>query len=223
MRYSFGGVGTVRLSVFGTILVAAIAVNVIQFRSIDEEARHNYTAIHQYETDDFIEIGVYGSRALRDLYGLHFALALLAPHSTVITSQDTPYTSDEFGTRIHGFGRVKELVVVPGDGALLELAEAASFDPGPHIVASGEGGQRGAPWAVAVDMTDGEVGAPDAPERFLRRAVRDGTRLSEPPGDPRRFALLQWPMVDDESGHGYMDLLVEMSLLPQELRTEFEG
>ncbi|BCB90491.1 hypothetical protein [Phytohabitans suffuscus] len=209
-----------RWRLFAAALVVAIAVNVLQFRDIDRERYFEFKAVGQYPTADLARI-TYGNGGWhRQRYGLYQGLGTLAPGATVYIPTPSPYqvdraTADETASRLRVFGRVGRLEWVPAPTA----AAGPGFDPTPYIVASGVGGARGAPWALAVDPARPRPEGPADPNFYLRPLVTsEGSRDS---GADRSFALIRWPHKrEGEKTYDYQELLVETTLLPPALRDE---
>jgi hypothetical protein len=195
----------------------AVATNLAQFPGIERTTPANVRAIYRPGTADLMEL------MLRDCagrcvqrYGLQVSLGLLAPGSRVYLPRPTaimpdPDAAEEFLSELRGFGAVRRVDFV--DASVADRVLAA-LDPTPYLVARGGGGQFGPAWAIAVSP-----GAADAiadPYAFLRDAVVDG-----PPAwaAPRDFVIVRWvptgPVRDKQ-----VDLAVETSLLPVELRTD---
>lgn len=152
------------------LLAGAILVNLGQFRAVDQQTIDNFDAVHRNDTADLFELSQRECQWCRDRYALHLALGATAPGSTVIVPASSPYAAsrnrrESLTLRLYALGRVTGIEWVsyrqaPG------LLSATGLDPSPHVTASGPGGEKGAPWALAPD----------------------------PSGqDPhRRFVLLQW-------------------------------
>lgn len=197
------------------LLVVAILVNVGQFRSIDRNTIDNFAAVHRSDTADIIALSYRECDWCRDRFALHLALGEVAPGSTVLIPVPSRYasrryTAEEFALRLYTFGAAARVHRVRTDATALLVDRASltpvgyavaaargddpGFDPTPYVVASGPGGAKGAPWALAVDPS--------------------------PPGPDREFAVLDWPTAETESGYDHLDLMVETSLLPGAVRAE---
>lgn len=199
------------------LLVGAILVNVVQFRGIDASTVNFFDAIHRAGTADLLEQGHQQCARCRDRYGLHLAIQVVAPGSTVYVPDTSPHAADryvgeEFTLRLYSLGRVERVEWV-------DIAPTLDFDPAPHVFASGPGGSRGAPWVLALDAPPEGLIAPGDPDEFLMQALRDGEhRDSGRP--PREFVVLQWTVTREGSGYTYQDLVLETSLLPESVRQE---
>jgi hypothetical protein len=166
--------------------------------------------------------------ACRQRFGLHLAIWVIAPGSTVIVDSEGPYGGDlrqkeEFGVRLFTYGDVASLHWVDAGAAarLLPAADggAAVLDPAPYIVASGKGGETGAPWALAVDPDGPDVSNASSPDAFVAEALREGLHL-DGQGAPREFIILAWDLPREGSTYDYQDLVLETSLLPDDIRQE---
>jgi hypothetical protein len=198
------------------LLVAAVLVNVVQFRAIDaRNGTDSFDAVHRFGTGDLTELQITLCETCQDRYGLHLSLYMVAPGSHVIVPRSGPYGASRYLTdlldnRLYSLGRVESVEWVDDQPAELGV------DPRPYIVASGPGGSRGAPWALAVQSPP----APDAdPDGFLVRGLQEG-RHRNPDGPPREFVLLRWSVPRPGSDREYQDLLLETSLLPAPAREE---
>jgi hypothetical protein len=196
------------------LLVGAILVNLAQFRDGDRSADDNFDAIHRNDTADITELVYAECEWCRDRYSIHLALRVIAPGSTVIVPADNPnagtsYDAGVLAQRLYSLGLVERVDFI----AARDLP--TGIDPGPYVLASGPGGERGAPWAVAVAPPPRPQPAAD-PEGYLEAALRAGEHR-DPDRPAREFVLLQWPdpAVDDPR-----DLLLETSLLADPVREE---
>jgi hypothetical protein len=198
------------------LLVAATLVNVVQFRAIDQHTIDNFDAVHRNDTADLFELSYRECRWCRDRYGLHLALRAIAPGSTVIVPASSRYAAsrnqrEALTLRLYALGGVTGIEWVDyRQGS--QLLSVTGLDPSRYVIASGSGGEKGAPWALAVDLPSREVDR----DRFLEDALRDGAHRRS--GQPREFILLQWDAPGEDSS--YQDLLLETSLLPGSIRGE---
>jgi hypothetical protein len=208
-----------RFRLFAVLLVAAVAVNLVQFRGIDRERFREFEAVGRYETSDVARIAYENGGWHRQRYGLYLGLGTLAPGATVYIPTPSGFAddrkvADETATRLRVFGRAGRIVWVPAPA----VAAGTGFDPKPYVVASGVGGARGAPWALAVDPRWARPEGPADPDEYLKRIVTgEGPRRS---AETRTFALIRWPVPRDGESYAYQDLLVETELLPDSLRSE---
>jgi hypothetical protein len=215
------------------LLVDAIAVNVIQFRGIDRETVDSFDAVHRFETGDIMELGYRECAWCRQRYGLHLALQVIAPGSRVIVPASSPYAAnrylaEEFTLRLYALGRVATVDWVgrTQDPELLTSAGpdggGGGLDPTPFVVASGRGGERGAPWALAVDGPAPTPPGGSDPDDYLAQALRDGG-LGDADAPPREFVILQWRVPREGSRYDYQDLVLDTSLLPDSARARLTG
>lgn len=208
-----------RFRLFAVLLVAAVAVNVVQFRGIDRERFREFEAVGRYQTSDVARIAYENGGWHRQRYGLYLGLGTLAPGATVYIPTPSGFAedrqvADETATRLRVFGRAGRIVWLPAPA----VAAGTGFDPKPYVVASGVGGARGAPWALAVDPARPRPAGPAAPDDYLKPIVTgEGPRTS---ADVRTFALIRWPVPREGEDYDYQELLVETVLLPANLRSE---
>jgi hypothetical protein len=200
---------------FVALLVVVIATNLAQLGAADRGAETVWQAIHRYETSSFAELSLAEHRRIRLSYSLYRALAELAPGSTVILPDGTP----EIVLRLYGVSDVASVRFNRSEALDTMLA---SFDPGPFIVASGEGGrggkgQRGDPWGVALDEPDPRPADLRDPAEFLP-AILAADRRGEARGGPRELVMVKWADPDIPAAFDYRLVLVETSLLPPAVR-----
>jgi hypothetical protein len=186
------------------LLAGAALVNLIEFREVDTRVGDSFDAIRRHHTADLIELVMVDCDTCQQRYGLHLSLYMVAPGSRVTVPRSGPFGENQYQTdlvtnRLYALGRASEVEWVDDLPPL-------QVDPRPYIVASGPGGARGAPWAVAVQSPP----VPADPEGFLERGLRAGQH-HHPDGRPREFVLLEWPVARGD--HVYQNLLIETSLL----------
>jgi hypothetical protein len=191
-----------------------VVVQAVVFFPLDSVLPPLSKAVHQYESDDIIEISLRDDPNPMSRYSVWIALAEIAPYSTMYSPISGEHSEPH---RAYGFGLVDQVVVVPKtDSSMPE-----DFDFLPFVVAQGPGAHKGAPWFIALDPANGEGGDPSDPEGFLPRAIADGNRGSDP-GPPREFASLRWrgaPVnAESEGFYDYHTVIIETSLLSEELR-----
>jgi hypothetical protein len=208
-----------RWRIFAGLLVVAVAVNVVQFSGIERARFREFQAVGRYETADLGRITYQNGGWHRQRYGLYQGLGTLAPGATVYIPTPSAYaadqeTADETATRLRVFGRVGRIVWVSAPA----VAAGPGFDPSPYVVASGVGGARGAPWALAVDPARPRPGGPADPDDYLKDIVTNEGPRDAAPG--RAFALIRWPQARPGESYAYQELLVETALLPAALRNE---
>lgn len=200
------------------LLTAVVAVNLAQFRSIDQATVDSFDAVHRNGTADIVELSYQECGWCRDRYGMHLALGMLAPGSTVVVPASSRYAASpasvgELTLRLTAYGRVGGVEWVPYQQppALLSTTDVRG-----SVVASGPGGAKGAPWALALapPVPDG-AGTTD-PDGYVARALAAGEHR-DPAGAPRQFVLLEWDAARDGQNP---DLLIDTSLLPPAVRAE---
>lgn len=201
------------------VVLAAAMVNVLEFRSIDQETISFFRAWHRFGTGDVtVQMRQEDCDSCRERYDPHLALATIAPAARVIVPVPsryarTRYLAEEWELRLRTFGDVSEVdwVTVPAGFSLGEIDLSA------HVVASGPGGRRGAPWLIAADPSEYRLEPPGEPDQFLDRA-QSGDAPAGPPG--RTFVLVSWGTPRPGSTYSYQDLLVEVPLLPEAAQRE---
>lgn len=108
------------------LMVIAVAVNISQFTGIDEETRHNYRAIHRYDTGDVFEVAISHDISSRRRVAPFHYFGVLFPESTVIMPQSGISIWFPFETSMVAFGRVSSLERWEYDP--VELVDLASID-----------------------------------------------------------------------------------------------
>jgi hypothetical protein len=210
-----------RRLLFVALLVAAIATNLAQFGAADRGAETLWQAIHRYDTSSVAELSFTDSsfaeeRHIRLAYSLYRALAELAPGSTVIL---LPEATRDTVAKLYGVSDVASVRTNRSEALDTMLA---GFDPGPFIVASGEGGRccknrTGDPWGVALDEPDPRPADLRDPAEFLP-AILAADRQGEARGGPRELVMVKWADPDIPPEFDYRLVLVETSLLPPAVR-----
>lgn len=191
--------------IFAALLVAAVIVNVAQFRAADHGAQTYWQAIYRYSTANFAEITTAEDPRLRDLYGFYRVLAELAPGSTVYLPRHRP----EIAARLYGIGDARRVRTGGPSWA------PSGLDLERYVVASNPGGNRDTdvPWAVALDGWDPRPPDLRDPGEFFP-AILAADRRGDARGGPREFALVKWDDPALGPGLDYRLVLVETSLLP---------
>lgn len=125
----------------------AILLNVATFSFSDPDDTRRYRALHREATVDLMEIGLTRSPHFVQFYAPALALADQVPGVRVVkpATDDEPFDVD-FRVRMLGFGRASEVVERAYDPVAV-LPEVSWRD---HVVAAGEGGERGPPFAVSI-------------------------------------------------------------------------
>jgi hypothetical protein len=206
-------------------LVVAILFNLVQFRAIDENTVDSFDAVHRNETADILHISYRTCAWCRDRYGLHLTLGVVAPGATVLIPTPGPhvdnrYNAEEFTLRLYAFAGVASVRRVPYEdtGRLLATDSGPGLDPTPFLIARGEGGAKGPPWAVAVDpVRMASLGPTGDPDRFLPGALSRPDAAGLPGGE---FLVLRWNQPRPGSDYSYQDIAVETTLLPDGVRAE---
>jgi hypothetical protein len=150
---------------------------------------------------------------------LFFALSYLAPGSTLIIAEEGSTgggnpdpervqfgdVGDYFIERAFAFGEVTEIVMFEGDA--LDLL--GDLEPMQYAVASGSGGFRGPPWAIAVQ---GGNASEDFPRGYLYRAFRGE---AVPEIGAQEFLVVRYADPNLSGEWEFRWLLVDTRLLPE--------
>jgi hypothetical protein len=178
------------------LLVAAVAVNVVQFPAIEGMVNPRYHAIGRSDTSDIYAIAHQELYWARDRFGIALAFAGLAPDARVLVPTPGPYDVDDglvphtlIWLRLARHGPTVTRVPHPAGAGILV---AAGIDPVRQATVSGGGSSKGAPWIIAADP------------------VRSGPH--------REFVLVRWHAPRPGSRYGYQDVFLETSLLPAAYR-----
>jgi len=131
---------------FLLLCIAAVIINIIQFRFIDENRRYEFQAIVRYDTSDIMEIAYLNSKSNRRAYSPFFPLATHAPGSRVILPQKGPYSKPEVKVRLITVGRASELLFIDYDPDRLLI----EYDIVPYIVDTGHPSFRDLSWAIVM-------------------------------------------------------------------------
>ncbi|MGD9501113.1 MAG: hypothetical protein AB7V40_01335 [Methyloceanibacter sp.] len=99
------------------LLAAAIFINIVQFRRIDQSLSDASKAIHRFETPDIIVLGL-RSKDIRNTLNLYGALLEIAPDVTLIVPTGRRL-SPSFTSRVVGLSRAK----------LVEREDLPALDP----------------------------------------------------------------------------------------------
>jgi len=109
-------------------IAIAICINVVQFRGIDADTRHNYKALHAYDTADAFEVAISRDNSARRWVAPFYYLGQLFPDSQVITPADGIRSWFPFDESVLALGQAKDVSRVPYDPeGLLDLAELDTY------------------------------------------------------------------------------------------------
>lgn len=90
-------------------MFAALVLNVVQFRSIDAAARHNFRALHAYDTGDVFEIAIARDNSARRWVAPFRFYGELFPGSTIVMPRDGINSWFPFESSMVAFGKVAEV------------------------------------------------------------------------------------------------------------------
>lgn len=211
------------------LVIGVILVNLIELPVIERQIPwKDMRAFGRYGTSDIAVIAYQECAWCRQRYGLAMSLGAVAPGARVIIPTPTPILGgvegDETPARLRVFGRASSVELVEYNANSLP-----GFDATPFILASGDGGERGGPWALAVDPQYLPAGGVQDPDSFLiDRITGEGPTRSEP---VREFVLVRWyrpraghpRIVPHTPIYAYQELLIETSLLPADVRRGLTG
>ena len=194
-----------------------IFTNLYEFKNIDNRANTNYKALYSYQDDNLAHIGPSSSPTVRGKYMSWFALARVAPQSSIIIPRGSLYDD---GTRA-----IISRLYAFGDTHSVEYKEVSSyntilreFDPIPYVVASGESGRKDSPYFIIA------MKKPTSSLR-LKQEMRGVFISSKPIRSHTSFIMLDWSdpprsihqnFTPQISNH-YM-VLIEVSLLPDKIQ-----
>lgn len=142
-------------SILVGLLVVVAIVNVFEFFPVDRRASPNYRALMRYDTPDVLAIGVRDSPTISQRFGLPHALASVAPGSTLIVPSSVRFQTKDFRAKMLAFGGVGGVRELDYDARAL----ARGRDFSDFYIATGRGGARGAPYAIA--------GSPEGSAEFV--------------------------------------------------------
>ena len=109
-------------------MAAAVCLNLVQFGAIEEDTRHNYKALHSYDTADIFEIAISRDTSARQRVAPFHYLGQLFPHSRVITPEGGIDSWFPFDESVLAFGQAQDISRIPYDPvALLDLEELAPY------------------------------------------------------------------------------------------------
>lgn len=203
-------------------LIAAIGINLVQFPAIDGGTHERYKAIYRQPTSDMIDIGFRDLAWARDRFGLAVALHAVAPDARILLPEPGPYsgTDNETLNRLTWLRMARpgiSIVRVPYQGEL-DLLDRVDVGLDGNVVASGRGSVKGVPWLLVVDPVHRPADTGD-PSTFAQR-VMDGVFQSQVDHAARDFVLLRYDHPRPGLDHDHQDVLVELTLLPDEVRRE---
>ena len=158
-------------------MLIALVVNIVQFRGIDAAARHNYRALHAYDTSDVFEIAISRDNSARQRVAPFVYFGRLFPGSTVLVPTAGIDSWFDFAVSMIAFGGV-------------ELLEPVDYDPvaGLDVTKLSEHRIYASEFAPAAGSTRRVLD-----ERVAYYASRDPSHrfiVFTPDGPPGREALL---------------------------------
>jgi len=213
-RFGLDGKAGVR-TWLAALLVLGIGVHLAQFRFIEVNSGDLTSAWVRSESSDLLSVGLPGTSNSWSRYSYAVALAELAPGSSLFEASDS---QDGVRRRALGFGKAAEFHQL----AVTTQELLGDFDPKPFVVATGEGGRRGAPWAIAIVPGDSSFGNPDDPESFLEEILENHARKEHEGGFARKFFVvtIDNPEATVDDKFDYELYFIETDLLgiePEEL------
>ena len=188
--------------VVGMLLL--VTIGLVQYVSLDQRAGLYFSAFHHRTTGDILKIAWAQDQNSSSRFSAFFALAHLAPGSTILIADKGSGNDDYFVERLFAFGDVAHVRHVHGDA----LAAISGFDPLDDAIARGPGGFRGAPWAIAIPGADWR----SIPRTYLERMYRGDSVVTI---EPRTFLIVQVPDPSVGGGWDYRWEFVDTALLPE--------
>ena len=186
-------------------ITMAVIVNILQFRAIDERAIDRYKAINRYETSDIMEIGYQSSPRHRQRYSPAIALGEHAPGSTIIIPNLESFGDIVYKRSLTCDCLLEECVCLLEKlrFKLLTIGQAADVIQKPYAVGEILHGY---------DVKAYFIDSGEESYLYLPWAIAVG-------GDfPNEFIYVQW----QNSFEGPYDLLIDTSLLPDNVRKELD-
>lgn len=97
--------------VLGFLIGLGILLNLVQFRAIDQDTRHNYSAVHMYHTHDLFAIAINEDNSARRWVAPFRILGQNYPRSELIVPEGTGLGGVYFNMRTAGltFGKARHL------------------------------------------------------------------------------------------------------------------
>lgn len=92
------------------LMAQAVIINVVQFPIIEVTTRHNYRALHAYQTGDVFEIAISHDNSARFLVAPFYYVGKLYPGSEVIIPSKGVKTWFDFDLSMRGFGKARNLI-----------------------------------------------------------------------------------------------------------------
>ncbi len=207
---------------FKLLIAVAIAINIVQFKTIERQTHHMYMAANRYDTDNIVDIGLAYNNAIRQYYMNWFALREIAPNSTIFISRDSRFGDNySYERQITAMGKAKRIETIDIDSSRI----IDNINPIDHMVAFGEDsaeGRKGSMYphfVIAMNHNSNvefEKLGSDVIQINKSRPIRNGAK----------FVLIDWgglekPLRPIERVEPFMySLLVEVSLLPKEVQEE---
>ncbi len=182
-----------------------VAINLTQFSTVESRACVFFTALHHRGDGDILASMWDDDPSSSSRYSPFLALGFVAPGSTMLVAESDSGNEGWFRERSYAFGAVADVEEV--EGSALELLGDVDFEP--YVVASGTGGARGEPWAIAVEGGDSWPG----PAWYFLRDVMASTDPIR--GEARTFLVVTW-QVDPGNGDDRQWLFVDVGLLPED-------
>lgn len=106
------------------LLALGVLVNVFEFSRIDDNSRHNYSALHIYPSGDIFEVAIGHDNSARRRVGPYYYLGSLFPNSTIIT----PYQGNPASAlSLMSLGRADRVIQHPYDPT--EILDGLELEP----------------------------------------------------------------------------------------------
>lgn len=85
------------------------AANIVQFGEIDDETRHNYRALHDYDTSNLFEIAIKRDNSARKWVGPFYYFGVIFPGSEIIVPEGGIASWFPFEEAMLTFGRAERI------------------------------------------------------------------------------------------------------------------
>lgn len=97
-------------AVLFVLMAAAVVINTAEFGRIDDETRHNYRALHDYDTSNLFEIAISRDNSARRWVGPFYYFGAIFPGSDVIVPEGGIKTWFPFEEAMLTFGRAGNII-----------------------------------------------------------------------------------------------------------------
>lgn len=169
--------GKTRAVLVGVVL-AAVAVNVVQFRAIDHAVDPGYTALSRLSSTDIMKDAIQ-NQAMANTYGMYLSLAELAPGAELLVSESDPSLMAVFGERGLGIGQARDVRFAEFDedaDRVLSSEDLLTMPDKYQVAATGTevvDGQTSTLWRIVTGACSAGSDA-EAPPQFAAMRLSEG-------------------------------------------------